>query len=249
MLKFMPVWANRADLPREQCLRHYRDKHGRLCASVPNFNRHMCKYVQNLVIDGTSPHGAIRTLGVSECWFYSLEGFWKAFAEPDYAPFREDEKRFSDFDDLLLVAASPAHIFGPTGGTPLKVMRFANVREGLDRDEARRFWETDHARQAAYDDRFRRPVRSYVQNRPNKGFAHDFPVSRECDIAEEFWLPHREFWEEAIASEAALRKRTGYDEVFDAETRIEFLADSKMLWDLGETPANALSGLSAPIDE
>jgi uncharacterized protein (TIGR02118 family) len=248
MLKFMPVFANRPDLTREESRRHYRDKHGRLCASIESFNRHMCKYVQNCVIEGTSPHGNTRTVGVSECWFYSLGGFWKAFAEPRYKALREDEVRFSDFNDLLLLAAAPSHVFGPSGGTPVKIMRFATVRPDVDSAEARRFWEADYAREAAGNARLRRAVQSYAQNRPISGFAHDFPVSRTCDIAEEFWLSHRDSWEEAIAAEAELRRQTGYDVLIDEATRMEFLVDSKMLWDIGEKPSNALAALRAPIE-
>jgi hypothetical protein len=69
---------------------------------------------QNYVIDDVRGMSSnpVRTTGLSECWFYSIEGFWNAFAEPRYADFRVDEQRFLDINDLLLVFASAATIFG-----------------------------------------------------------------------------------------------------------------------------------------
>jgi hypothetical protein len=111
-MKFIPVFTNRKDISRDECRSRYAIGHAQLAATVPEFNRHMPKYVQNFVIDALPFQlAAPRIAGISENFFYSLEGFWNAFAEPRYSEFREDEARFADFDDLMLVFSSPLFIF------------------------------------------------------------------------------------------------------------------------------------------
>lgn len=242
MLKFIPVFEARAGMAASACLDHYAKNHGRLAASNVEFNRHVPRYIQNYAI-GTDTELAGKALGASEVWFYSLAGFWESFQEPRMAEFRADEERFVNLERLLLVAAQPAHIFGPFSGASFKMMRFLRRREGVSAEEANRFWEIEYARAASGDKRLRRAVDSYVQNRPAPGFTHDFPTSRSCDIAEEYWIRHPHCHDEALAAETELRERTGYAAYFDVGAEVAFLAASKTVWELGEDPARGLSRL------
>lgn len=239
MLKFMPVFTNRKDISRQRCLDHYRCRHGKLAASVPEFSRHMVKYVQNFLMEEDRDKGVAGSayVGVSECWFYSLDAFWTAFAEPRYAELREDEKLFLDLDDLLLVAASPSHIFGPTEDCAVKLFRFMALDYTVDPAAAKIYWETGYSAAVRDDRRLRRVIRSYVQNRPMEGFVHNFPAAKGCDAADEFWFDHADALPDFFAAEAALRQRSGHDRHFDAARTIQFATTTKLLWDLGEDPA------------
>jgi len=247
VLKLIPVFTPRSGMSVQECHDYLRLRHARLCASVPSFNRHMCKYVQNFAIEGTISAAGASFGGAAECWFYSIEAFEQAFAEPSYAKFREDEQRFGDLTRLMLVPAEPTQVFGPDDPPRLKVMRFMNFREGVDRGEAWQFWVADYAREAVHDKRLRLAATSYVQNRPLSGVDHSFPTLLTCDAAEEFWLSHRDWWPEFVAAEQDLRERTGYDDLFAVDTRVEFLAESKSVWEVGQDPADALPALEPQL--
>lgn len=244
MFKLIPVFVPRSGMTLQECHDYLRLHHAQLCASVPSFNRHMCKYVQNFAVEGTISEAGAHHGGSVECWFYSREAFEQAYAEPDYAQFREDELRFNDLNRLLLVPTEPTQVFGPTASPSLKVLRFVNYREGVDQADARRFWVADHAREAAHDTRLRKAVTSYVQNRPLADVEHSFPTTNSADAAEEFWLPHRDWWPEYLGADADLRARSGFDDFFAVETRVEFLAESKSVWEVGQDPADALPALT-----
>lgn len=243
MLKLIPVFTPAMGLTVQECHDYLRLHHAHLCARVPSFNRHMVKYVQNFGIEETISEGS-GVGGCVECYFYSYEAFEQAFSEPDYAQFREDELRFGDLERLILVPADPTTVFGPGDGVPpLKVMRFANFREGVDTAAARRFWVADFAREAVHDRRLRLASKAYLQNRPLPDIAHSFPTTRTSDITEEYWLAHRDWYPEFLAAEQELRARTGYDEFFDVTTAVQFLATVKSVWEVGQDPAEALPAL------
>ncbi len=244
MLTFLPLVKPREGLTVAQSHEHLRYEHARIVSSEVEFNRHMPKYVQNFALaQGLGPNRTLTTdySSVAECVFHSLHGFWEAFAEPCYAKLREDEQRFAAFDGLLLVAAAPSRIFGPADDTPYKLWRFGTLRDGLDADEGRDFWETSYAAAVAGEERLRVVLTSYVQDRQIRGFTHNFPASRSCDVTDEFWIESLDVLPEFLSAEAELRERNGYNDRFDLEAEIQFVAEAKVLWDLGEDPRTGLS--------
>jgi hypothetical protein len=90
----------------------------------------------------------------------------------------------------------------------------------------------------AGDERLRRVVTSYVQNRQT-GFA--IPTSMTCDIADEFFIEHVDRMPEFLAAERALRERLEYARAVDTEHQIEIVTESKLVWDLGEDPLLGLT--------
>jgi hypothetical protein len=207
------------------------------------FNRFMPKYIHNYPItDGVGPRGELSTdyASLSEDYFYSLPAFHRAMAQPCYEVFREDEVKFANFEELLLVAATEAPVWGQRGeDTAFKVWRFADYRDGVTPEDGRMFWEVDYAMAAARDPHMREVTASYVQNRPIDDFSSSFPDSRSADLCDEFWLNSLDYVPAFLDAERDLRGRLGYDDVVDSESAVMFVAEAKVLWALGEDPAAA----------
>lgn len=252
MLKFLPLVKPPAGMTGQECQSHYRWNHGRVVTEEAEFNRYMPKYVHNYpLLDGVGPDGLLATdwASMSEDYFYNLEAFAMANEEPCYERFREDEVRFASFDpdDLLLVATTASRVFGPTDDTIYKVWRFAEFGDGVDAEKAQLFWEMTYAAAVSRDERLRRVVTAYVQNRKYaqgerfENFRLPFPESRNADIVDEFWIKNLDVVPELLEAEQELRERLGYDEWIDSSSAITFVSEAKVLWDFGEDPGAAWS--------
>lgn len=243
MLKFLPLVKPRVGMTIEECQDHYRHNHSLIATRESEFNRFMPKYIHNYPITGgVGPHSELSTdwASLSEDYFYSFQAFQRAMAQPCYAVFREDEVKFANFDELLLVAAHEAPVWGQRGAdTAFKVWRFADYREGVSAEDGKMFWEVDYAMAAARDARLREVTEAYVQNRPIDNFSSTFPDSRGADVCDEFWLNNLDYVPAFLEAERALRERLGYDDYVDADSTILFVAEAKVLWALGEDPAAA----------
>lgn len=245
MLKFLPLVKAPAGMKTEDSAYHYRWNHSSVVTTATEFNRYMPKYVQNHPLrNGVGPDGVLATdyCSLSEDYFYSMDGFKRAFADPAYAPLREDEVKFANFDELILVAATAAPVFGPARDSSYKVWRFANFGN-VDSEKARLFWEMTYAAAVARDERLRRVLVSYVQNRKIENFTSTFPDSASADIVDEFWIQSLDVMPELLEAEEALRKKIGHEKWIDPASTIMFVAESKLLWDFGEDPGSAWSRL------
>ena len=242
MIKLIAAFSNPNDVSRDESRSRYRNSHGRLAASVPEVNRHLPKYVQNVVIDDLPLFKNVgpNIVGISEIWSYSVEGMSDGFAEPRYSEFRRDEMTFADLGDLILICSSPAFIYGVGQDTPHKLFRFYNKARGVAESSFRKVWEVDYASAIAFDPRIRAVSRSYVQDRPIRNLKHSFPVVREFDAADEFWIDDLNVLPELLAAEQALAERIGVSKVFSLETKIEVVTRANLLWDFGENPSAAL---------
>ena len=242
MIKLLAVFKPCHNKGRDECLEHYRYEHSRVCASAPEFNRYMAKYVQNCAINGLGPKRILTTdwAGVTEAWFYNEEAYRDAFADPAYKPIEEDEERFANLNGLVRLAATPSWIFGCSRDTPIKYFRFSCFSENCNRASAKKFWESTYAAAVSRDGRVRKVVASYVQNRPS-GFS--IPTSAKCEIADEFWIEHIDHLPEFFAAESALRKSLDYDSgrFIDTQHQIQIVTQAKLIWDLGENPVVALT--------
>ena len=98
MIKLIICATRRADLSQQEFDRYWRDRHGPLVKSVPEFARHVRKYVQCHLVDSAVPFGIPGQYdGIAELWFDSVAEAAAAFREPKYLEIiRADELKFVD---------------------------------------------------------------------------------------------------------------------------------------------------------
>lgn len=98
MIKLIICASRKPGISREEFSAYWRDKHGPLVKSVPEFSRHVRKYVQCHLVEAAVPFGIPGSYdGVAELWFDSVEVASRAFKEPKYLEIiRPDELKFVD---------------------------------------------------------------------------------------------------------------------------------------------------------
>jgi len=98
MVKFIICATRKAGMSREEFSTYWRNHHGPLVKSVPEFMRHVRKYVQCHIVEHGVPLGADGGYdGIAELWFDSVEELVNAFNEPRYLEIiRPDELKFAD---------------------------------------------------------------------------------------------------------------------------------------------------------
>ena len=116
MIKVIGLLRRKPGISREEFLRHWKDHHGALAMRVPEFARHVRKYVQvhRVSIPQLDAQERYSQTGLPmeydgavEMWFDSPEAMQKAFAalaDPVACKeLREDEDRFIDGKNTLSV--------------------------------------------------------------------------------------------------------------------------------------------------
>ena len=103
MVKYIICATRKAGMTHEEFSAYWRNNHGPLVRSVPEFMRHVRKYVQCHLVSSALPIGATGDYdGVAELWFDSPEEIEKAFNEPRYLEIiRPDELKFADLNKCL----------------------------------------------------------------------------------------------------------------------------------------------------
>ena len=103
MVKYIICAARKAGMTHEEFSAYWRNHHGSVVKSVPEFTRHVRKYVQCHLVGNTVPLGAVGAYdGVAELWFDSVEELETAFNEPRYLEIiRPDELKFADLNKSI----------------------------------------------------------------------------------------------------------------------------------------------------
>jgi uncharacterized protein (TIGR02118 family) len=113
MLKLIACLKRKSGITREEFSRHWREIHGPLVTSVPEFMRHVRKYVQCHIAKDSAPLGASSEFdGVAELWFDNAAAIKTAFEEPRYLELiRPDEVKFIDLEAsmIFLTEEFPMH--------------------------------------------------------------------------------------------------------------------------------------------
>ena len=80
--------------------RYWRERHAEVVKSVPEFTRHVRRYVQCHLSAQDTPFAASGGYdGVAELWFDDIDSANRAFAEPRYLEvIRPDELKFADLE-------------------------------------------------------------------------------------------------------------------------------------------------------
>ena len=103
MVKLIICVMRKAGMSRKDFDTYWQDQHGPLVKSVPEFMRHVRKYVQCHIVEDSVPLGTVAGYdGVAELWFDSPDEITRAFNEPRYLELiRPDELKFVDLPKCI----------------------------------------------------------------------------------------------------------------------------------------------------
>jgi len=103
MVKLIICVKRRSGMTSDEFDAYWQNQHGPLVKSVPEFMRHVRKYVQCHLAHNSVPVGAEAPYdGVAELWFDSAEELKRAFNEPRYLEIiRPDEHKFADLSGCI----------------------------------------------------------------------------------------------------------------------------------------------------
>ena len=111
MITMIVFVRRKAGLTREEFTRYWHDRHAPLVLSVPEFMRHVRRYVQYHDAPGAAAAGSLfgdisDYDGVGEIWFDSREAMNAALNEPRYLELiKPDEMQFIDLAGCLSFVA------------------------------------------------------------------------------------------------------------------------------------------------
>ena len=102
MVKFVACARRKAGMTTAEFQDYWKNNHGPLVRSVPEFWAYVRRYVQGHTLSepvpGFPPQDEAPFDGIAELWFDSVEDIGKAFSHPRYLEIiRPDELKFVDF--------------------------------------------------------------------------------------------------------------------------------------------------------
>jgi uncharacterized protein (TIGR02118 family) len=116
MVKFVACLKRKPGMSSAEFHRYWKDAHGPLVKSVPEFMRHLRKYVQSHSVSDSVPgfpSAPSQYDGIAELWFDSVEEVSKAFNEPRYLEIiRKDEPKFLDLAACSIFVAEEVPMHG-----------------------------------------------------------------------------------------------------------------------------------------
>lgn len=119
MIKLVVLVKRKQGMSFEEFDRYWNENHGKVVLSVPEFVRHLRRYVQSHVkTDAQSvfPSGTCPFDGYAELWFDDVEAMNRAFSEPRYMEvIRPDEQKFIDLDGCQIMICYDVPKFTPAG--------------------------------------------------------------------------------------------------------------------------------------
>lgn len=100
MVKIIVCAVRKPGMSFEDFDRYWREQHAAVIRSVPEFNRHVRRYVQCHLAAQDTPFAGVGAYdGVAELWFDSVDDVVRAFNEPRYLEvIRADELKFVDLE-------------------------------------------------------------------------------------------------------------------------------------------------------
>lgn len=114
MVKLIVCAKRKPGISHEEFARYWRENHGPLVKGVPEFIRHVRRYVQCHILSNSAPLGVGSDYdGVAELWFDSIDELNKAFSEPRYLELiRPDELKFADLGNCVSFVTEEVPISG-----------------------------------------------------------------------------------------------------------------------------------------
>ena len=114
MVKLIVCAKRKPGISHEEFARYWRENHGPLVKGVPEFIRHVRRYVQCHILSNSAPLGIGSDCdGVAELWFDSIDELNEAFSEPRYLELiRPDELKFADLGNCVSLVTEEVPICG-----------------------------------------------------------------------------------------------------------------------------------------
>ena len=117
MVKLVGCLRRKPGMSAEEFHRYWKDVHGPLVKSVPEFFCYVRKYVQGHSVPdqvpGFPPPPFKPFDGIAELWFDSIEDIGKAFSEPRYLEIiRPDELKFLDLPNCTIFIVEEVVMYG-----------------------------------------------------------------------------------------------------------------------------------------
>ena len=115
MVKFVGCVRRKAGMTTAEFQDYWKNKHGPLVRSVPEFWAYVRKYVQGHTMSDPVPGFPSQDEppfdGIAELWFDSVEDIGVAFSHPRYLEIiRPDELKFVDFANSCIFLAEDVEI-------------------------------------------------------------------------------------------------------------------------------------------
>lgn len=117
MVKLVAGLRRKPSMNVAEFQRYWKEVHGPLVKSVPEFFRYVRKYVQGHTLSdpvpGFPPQTSAPFDGIAELWFDSVAEIGTAFAEPRYLEIiRPDELKFLDLANCTIFVVEDVTMYG-----------------------------------------------------------------------------------------------------------------------------------------
>jgi hypothetical protein len=191
MLKFIIAFERPKTMSRDACHKYLRFSHGPRVASIPEFARHVRRYVQNYALPETEALGKPRLVadGAAELWFDDADSFVRAYSEPRYLEhIRPDESNFTNPGRYVATFTRETPIWEGGASTEIKMIRFLAITAGVQAQAAKQAWRDKHAMALAADRVARSLVSRYIQNWSIPSSENPFPLAEPFEGVDEFWF-------------------------------------------------------------
>ena len=112
MIKIIVCAVRKPDWSHAQFDTYWREQHASVIKSVPEFTRHVRRYMQNHRAAEDTPFLGVGAYdGVAELWFDDMAALNAAFAEPRYLEvIRMDELRFVDMERTVSMVTAELEV-------------------------------------------------------------------------------------------------------------------------------------------
>lgn len=170
MVKLIAFLKRKPGTSADEFRRYWKEVHGPLVESVPEFMRHVRRYVQSHTISYTVPGVASPPSpfdGVGELWFDTLDDVARAYSEPQMVDvLLPDGLKFFDPAGSLFFVVEEIEFSGRPAqvGKGVKLMAALKRKPGMSAEEFHRYWKDVHGPLVLSVPEFMGYVRRYVQS-------------------------------------------------------------------------------------
>ncbi len=114
MIKLVGCLRRKPGLSEEEFHRHWKDVHGPLVKSVPEFSCYVRKYIQGHSVPGSVPGFPPPPCdGIAEMWLDSVEDIGKLFSSSGYRDIiHPDELEFLDLPNCVILVVEEVMMHG-----------------------------------------------------------------------------------------------------------------------------------------